>query len=161
MNPMQKDVRDFHVAMNQLHRDHPSLEDFPFELRAKLILEEALEFAEAAGVHVVARATDGELVYSATGDARGDRMQDIGLTELDGTGPNHAEMIDALCDILYVTFGAAVSMGIDLAPFFDRVHTANMLKSTGPVREDGKRLKPPGWQPPDIEGLLQQLRSKT
>ena len=29
-----------------------------------------------------------------------------------------------------------------------------MAKAGGPLREDGKRLKPPGWTPPDIAGVL-------
>ncbi len=61
------------------------------------------------------------------------------------------EMIDALCDLLYVTVGAAVEMGIDLAPFFDEVHASNMRKAGGPMRADGKHLKPPGWTPPDLQ----------
>lgn len=61
------------------------------------------------------------------------------------------EAIDALCDLLYVTYGAAVAMGIDLEPFFEEVQRANMEKTNGPKREDGKQLKPEGWYPPDHE----------
>jgi len=61
------------------------------------------------------------------------------------------EMIDALCDLLYVTVGAAVEMGVELAPFFDEVHASNLRKAGGPVRADGKHLKPPGWTPPDLQ----------
>lgn len=67
---------------------------------------------------------------------------------------NMPATIDALCDLLYVVFGTAVVLGVDIEPFFDEVHRTNMLKSTGEVRADGKRLKPPGWKPPDIEGML-------
>lgn len=59
--------------------------------------------------------------------------------------------IDALCDLLYVTYGAAVAMGIDLEPFYEEVQRANMEKTNGPKREDGKQLKPEGWQPPNHE----------
>ena len=62
--------------------------------------------------------------------------------------------IDGLCDVLYVAYGAAVEFGVDLAPFWDEVHGTNMAKQGGPVREDGKRLKPPNWAPPNIAGLL-------
>jgi predicted HAD superfamily Cof-like phosphohydrolase len=44
-------------------------------------------------------------------------------------------------------------IGMDLRPFFEEVHRTNMLKTTGPVREDGKRLKPEGWKPPRIETM--------
>lgn len=63
---------------------------------------------------------------------------------------------DGLVDQLYVIIGTAIAYGIDLQPIWDAVHAANMAKSTGPVREDGKRLKPPGWTPPDVAGLLKQ-----
>lgn len=66
--------------------------------------------------------------------------------------------IDGLCDLLCVTYGAAAEFGIDLAPFWDEVHRTNMAKVGGPVREDGKRLKPDGWTPPDIKGVLMGWR---
>jgi len=68
-----------------------------------------------------------------------------------------AEAIDGLCDLLCVVYGAAVEFGIDLAPFWAEVHKTNMAKVGGPVREDGKRLKPEGWTPPRIAELLATL----
>ena len=68
-----------------------------------------------------------------------------------------AEMVDALCDLLYVTYGAAVDLGVDLQPFFAAVHRSNMAKVGGRRREDGKWLKPEGWTPPDVAGLLARL----
>lgn len=65
--------------------------------------------------------------------------------------------IDALCDLLYVTYGAAVAMGIDLEPFFEEVQRANMEKTNGPKREDGKQLKPEGWQPPNHAEVYESL----
>ncbi len=67
------------------------------------------------------------------------------------------EAIDGLCDVLYVVIGTAVAFGIDLEPFFAEVHRTNMLKTTGPVRADGKRMKPEGWKPPDIAGILERM----
>jgi predicted HAD superfamily Cof-like phosphohydrolase len=64
------------------------------------------------------------------------------------------EAIDGMCDVLCVVYGTAVEFGVDLAPFWDEVHRTNMAKQGGPVREDGKRLKPPGWEPPQIAALL-------
>lgn len=66
-------------------------------------------------------------------------------------------MIDALCDLLYVTIGAAVQMGVELAPFFREVHEANMKKTGGRLRADGKQLKPPDWKPPNIAALYHRL----
>jgi len=66
---------------------------------------------------------------------------------------------DALCDIIYIALGTAVSYGIPLDNVFDEVHSSNMKKlwSDGPHhREDGKVLKPDGWKPPDIVGVLRR-----
>ena len=65
------------------------------------------------------------------------------------------EMIDALCDLLYVTYGAAVALGVDLEPFFEEVHRTNLAKVGGSRRADGKWMKPEGWQPPNLKRLLQ------
>jgi predicted HAD superfamily Cof-like phosphohydrolase len=71
------------------------------------------------------------------------------------------EAIDGMCDILCVVYGTAAEFGVDLAPYWDEVHKTNMAKQGGPLREDGKRLKPEGWQPPDIAGILEsQLRAE-
>lgn len=47
--------------------------------------------------------------------------------------------------------------GIDLHLFWSEVQRANMDKVGGPVRADGKRLKPPGWRGPDHMPLIRQL----
>ena len=61
---------------------------------------------------------------------------------------------DALADMIYVILGTAISYGIDLRPVWDEVQRANMTKTGGGTRDDGKILKPDGWQPPDIAGVL-------
>jgi predicted HAD superfamily Cof-like phosphohydrolase len=63
-----------------------------------------------------------------------------------------------MCDLLCVVYGTAAEFGIDLAPFWQEVHRTNMAKAGGPIREDGKRLKPSGWRPPDIAGVLAAVR---
>lgn len=67
---------------------------------------------------------------------------------------------DALIDIIYVTIGAAVKWGIDLAPLWEAVHGANMRKAGGPVRADGKKLKPPGWKAADLAALIGKQRAR-
>lgn len=61
------------------------------------------------------------------------------------------EIADALADLLYVTYGYALTLGIDINRIFDIVHASNMAKTPGGVvtrREDGKISKPEGWVPP-------------
>jgi len=63
------------------------------------------------------------------------------------------EMVDALADILVVTYGAAIEMGVDLEPVFAEVHRSNMSKDGG-KDAGGKILKGPGFRPPDVLGAL-------
>ena len=63
------------------------------------------------------------------------------------------EMVDALADILVVTYGAAVEMGVDLEPVFVEVHRSNMSKDGG-RDAGGKILKGPSFTPPNIRGEL-------
>jgi predicted HAD superfamily Cof-like phosphohydrolase len=67
------------------------------------------------------------------------------------------EALDGCCDLLAVVYGTAAEFGVDLAPFWDEVHRTNMAKVGGPVRADGKRLKPPGWTPPDLQRVLDEV----
>ncbi len=66
------------------------------------------------------------------------------------------EAIDGMCDLLCVVYGTAAEFGVNLAPFWDEVHRTNMAKVGGPVREDGKVMKPEGWQPPKIAEILER-----
>ena len=73
-----------------------------------------------------------------------------------------AESIKELVDILYVTYGALLAMGIhDVTPFFEEVHHSNMSKvwADGTVhkREDGKILKPDSYMPANIQGILNAM----
>lgn len=65
------------------------------------------------------------------------------------------EELDALIDILVVTVGAIHSAGFDAEGAWNEVMRTNFAKidpATGKVRkrQDGKVLKPEGWQPPDL-----------
>ena len=63
------------------------------------------------------------------------------------------EVADALVDILYVTYGAANVLGIDLEPLFCEVHRSNMTK-LGRLDPAGKVAKGSEWSPPQIKRLL-------
>ena len=64
------------------------------------------------------------------------------------------KVADALGDLCYVAIGMAVTCGIDLPSVLDEIHASNMAKEGGPTREDGKILKPDGWEPPNIGKML-------
>lgn len=78
---------------------------------------------------------------------------------LGGSGaPNLVEMADALGDILYVTYGAAIAFGIDLDAVVDEIHRSNMSKLGAdgkPIyREDGKVLKGLDYSPPNLAAVI-------
>jgi predicted HAD superfamily Cof-like phosphohydrolase len=64
------------------------------------------------------------------------------------------EIADGIVDSIVVLLGTAVTYGIDLRKIWNIIHETNMAKKDGPVREDGKKLKPEGWKPPDIKSEL-------
>lgn len=68
------------------------------------------------------------------------------------------EIADALTDLLYVVYGAGHAYGIDLDKCFNEVHRSNMTK-LGPDgkpirREDGKAMKGPNYEPPNLHKVL-------
>ena len=74
---------------------------------------------------------------------------------------NAVETLDALTDILVVTIGTMNSMGADGEGAWREVMATNFAKidrRTGKVlrREDGKVLKPEGWEPPNLAKFLKR-----
>lgn len=119
----------------------PSQEDAA--LRARLILEEAVEFANAVGLTPTV-SEDGTITLTPN-----------------GKDANLVDAIDALTDELYVTYGAGVTFGTYLKPIFFEVHRSNMTKLNGEVvrRADGKIEKPAeGYEPPQIQQILDYQR---
>jgi len=68
------------------------------------------------------------------------------------------EVADALTDILYVTYGAGHSFGIDLDKCFDEVQNSNMSKLDNngkPIYNDaGKVMKGPNYFKPDLSKFV-------
>lgn len=72
------------------------------------------------------------------------------LQELKDAKGDPIESADALADLAYVIFGAAVDWGVPLPDMLSEVHRSNMTKE--PIkREDGKVMKGPHYQAPDIK----------
>ena len=68
------------------------------------------------------------------------------------------EVADALTDILYVTYGAGHSFGIDLDKCFEEVQRSNMSKldeDGKPIfNENGKVMKGPNYFKPNLKKFL-------
>ena len=71
---------------------------------------------------------------------------------------NLAAVAKELADLLYVTYGTAVSYGIDMEPVFREVHRSNLSKVGGYKRADGKWVKPPTYSPANIDLILEAQR---
>jgi predicted HAD superfamily Cof-like phosphohydrolase len=61
-----------------------------------------------------------------------------------------------LADLMYVAEGGFIGFGIDSRPVHAAVHAANMAKKGGPMREDGKRMKPAGWVAADVKSIIEK-----
>ena len=124
-------VKAFTLAMGQpVGRDIIKERDL-LKMRTKLIEEETKEAAQ-------------ETLWE---DALGNPVID------------KAELTKELADLLYVTYGMAVTFGLPIDEVFERVHRSNMSKlgdDGKPIyREDGKVLKGPNYQPPDLTDLFE------
>lgn len=69
------------------------------------------------------------------------------------------EILDAIFDLSWVCFAYAMSRGWDMHSAWNEGAGSNLSKidpTTGKVikREDGKILKPAGWQPPNFSKFM-------
>lgn len=133
MADIQAMVADFHAKFghpNNLGQKPNALHERT-ELRLALIAEEFSEFETASGA----------------------RKPWYDPSEVDTV-----EYADALADIVYTAYGAALEAGINLNEVLEAVHRSNMTKvwPDGEVHyhPNGKVAKPEGWQPPNIKEVL-------
>ena len=73
---------------------------------------------------------------------------------------DRVETLDALLDVIVTAVGAIHSMGARGEQAWSAVVASNMAKidpDTGKVktREDGKIMKPEGWQPPNLSDFIE------
>lgn len=138
-------VRQFMQAAGQDFCDEPHLPtDDETRLRLRLICEEVLELLEACYGGI----DNGELA--------GIESAITTLLEFEPRDLDIAEVADALADIDYVVEGMRQTMGINGPAVAREVHRTNMNKfgSGATRRRDGKWLKPPDWEPPNIRKAL-------
>lgn len=74
------------------------------------------------------------------------------LIETSPVDVNLRELMHEMHDLDYTVAGTRVVFGYDGIPGAAEVHRANMDKD--PNGPNGKPVKPEGWRPPDIEGVL-------
>lgn len=128
------------------------------QLRARLIFEEALETISALGCAVCISSIDG----FETRELNENNTVVRSKSEYMGTGGRTVdigEVIDGCCDISVVTMGTLIAFGVPDKPFLREVDRANLDKfgPGGYKRDDGKWVKPPDHQPPNILGVLDSL----
>ncbi len=132
-------IVEFHAAVGAPVPEEPRVPPLDIlQLRQKLLQEEFSEASEALGTLTAVLQTD----------------QPVQPTDV-------TEWVHELTDLLYVTYGAILACGVDPDPIFAEVHRANLSKAGGPTREDGKILKPPGWQPADVRGVIEKQVEET
>ncbi len=123
------DVGDFHekFGLGNVTHGEPGIVGMPadlFEFRLKFLKEELQEFEDAM------------------------------------LGGYEDFAFDALLDLVYVAMGTAHLLGFPWQEGWDLVQAANMAKERAIRSEQSARgstwdvVKPEGWQPPDIKGLL-------
>lgn len=148
MNRHQALVREFHLKVSK----QPCSPATPAlrhpELRALLQLEEAIELAFALVGPSKAQTFTQEMLIKVLSN----HMRKKANNE-----PNVLDAIGETVDNLVIAYGTAEDIGVDIDPFFEAVMDANMRKAGGPIDENGKALKPPGWQPADLESILKGL----
>lgn len=149
---LQRDVRQFMAIAGQAIPERPQWPDQEtMDLRVRLESEEFTERLRDSGYEVHLRISATEWYGNEPANWR-----NVFAYDADHRAPRSLpKSADALIDLLYVTIGSLLAMGIDMWPLWAEVQRANMAKLGGTV-VDGKLLKPEGWQPPDIEGLLRK-----
>lgn len=139
------DLLAFHAAMGVPAFTAPAVPPTErVQLRARILAEESVV------EHLRAIGADEELVLQA------EEAIERAVMSARRESTNIVLVADAMADTIYVAAGTNLEYGIPGHEVFQEVHRANMRKANGPRREDGKVLKPKGWQGPQIERVLRE-----
>lgn len=147
-------VREFMKKAGQTTPDVPEIPSLEIrQLRARLILEEALETIAALGL-IPLQWEDGEQRQVISMDEEiGNRVTfEPHMTKK----PNLVEIADGCADISVVTIGTLIACGVKDADLLRVVDESNLAKFKGDAHRDpgGKWIKPSDWEAPDIEAIL-------
>lgn len=124
------DVREFHAKFNRGYDGPPrALPEELSDFRIEFMMEELHEYMEAV------------------------------------ENGNLEAQFDALLDLIYVASGTLDLHGFPAAQGWLAVQRANMSKEPGHPLNPGKRgspeldvVKPPGWTPPNLKGLIEEAQ---
>lgn len=145
LSPHERRVREMMVLFGQAVPDTPSIP--PQEtrcLRARLLLEEVLEYIAAAGLAVHLETERGPVAITMSS-----------LQIVPQGSPDLVAMTDALADISVVTTGAFAAQGTRMAPVLECVDANNLMKvSRGRLDASGKFIKAADHPPPDLAPVL-------
>ena len=138
-------IRDYYKRAGKPAVSEPTVpSDGTAYSKSILIIEEALELIAALGFEVRVTQAFGANIVEAT--RKGE--------------PDLVEIVTALRGLEYATGGLEVALGLQDAAddTFIAVHKANMeTQPTSALGGNMEPAKPPGWQPPDIRGILRKL----
>ncbi|MBR5950522.1 MAG: nucleoside triphosphate pyrophosphohydrolase family protein [Actinomycetaceae bacterium] len=137
-------VRQFHETYAMpIAADTPNVDTERIHLRLNLIAEEFTELIGAA-YGTKARTTLEEAWAQAC--------------EQDENARDTVEVADALGDLIYVIYGAALEFGLPMDKVLAEIQASNLSKLGAdgkPIyREDGKVMKGPNYFPPNIKKVL-------
>ena len=144
MTDVQKQQAEFMVAMGKELSTSPNAEP-PCDdiiLANKLVEEEMQELVDEMGMVLV--------------HCRGGEPLDEDLLK---------NVVSEAADFVYVLMQYLNVLGLPFQEVYDAIHTANM-KKMGPdgkpvYREDGKVLKPEGWQRADILAIIREAKKES
>lgn len=146
---LREDVREFHEKFDIPVLDSPQVPPVDrITLRCDMLWEETREFLDACFL-------DGADYLITMHDAFIRMKQECKVSV------QIEDAADALIDSQYIAEGGLLEMGIDSRPLLSEVHRANMAKTGGGKRADGKVAKPEGWVAPDVHGVLARQGMKT
>lgn len=92
-----------------------------------------------------------------------DHYRAVDPNDADALAAAQAEFCAEGCDAINVLVGLMISQGLPIDAMADAIHAANMAKCVdGRMvrRDDGKILKPAGWQPADKLGVILAARQR-
>lgn len=153
MDKQQKDVKEFHEAIGQPVNVTPTLSTEQDRiLRARLILEEALELIYDMAVEVYVEPAE-QRTY----------LTNLKYLEFDTSilrEPNLTGMYKELVDLNYVVKGTGVVLGLDIDKGHQEVHRSNMTKVIdGHKDETGKWRKGPSYEPANMNKVLDDQKN--